>query len=337
MSGIPVLVTGGAGYIGAHACKALAEGGYAPIAYDNLSSGHRGFAQWGELVTGDIRDAQKLTETMRRHRIEAVLHFAAHADVGESVADPQKYYDTNVGGTLSLLGAMREAGCRRMVFSSSCAVYGQPARSPITEDTPPDPINPYGASKWMAERVLADHRAAYGLQFVALRYFNASGADAGGEIGELRTVETHLIPRALMHIQGHCDDFRIFGGDFDTPDGTAIRDYVHVCDLADGHVGALQALDRGVSGAFNLGTGRGHSVQQVLDVIGEETGIRLAAEQGPRRPGDPAVLVADATRATQQLRWSPRRSDLREIVRSSWRWHRKAHPARVGSKASALA
>ena len=231
-----VLVAGGAGYVGAHTCKSLARAGFLPVVLDNLSTGHREFVRWGPLVQADLRDTATVADTIRRHACVAVLHFAAFAYVGESVSDPAKYYDNNVAGTLSLLAGMRTAGCDALVFSSTCAVYGQPAQVPIVEVTPPDPINPYGASKLMVERILSDFRPAYGLRSVALRYFNACGADPDNEIGELRDPETHLIPRAMMALQGHIDDFAVFGTDFDTPDGTAIRDYVHVADLADAHV-----------------------------------------------------------------------------------------------------
>src|ERR1700722_12532660 len=259
-----VLVAGGAGYVGAHTCKSLARAGFLPVVLDNLSTGHREFVRWGPLVQADLHDTSTITDTIRRHDCVAVLHFAAFALVGESVTEPAKYYDNNVVGTLSLLAGMRAAGCDALVFSSTCAVYGQPAQVPIVEDTRPDPINPYGASKLMVERILSDFRPAYGLRSIALRYFNACGADPDNEIGELRDPETHLIPRAMMALQGHVADFAVFGSDFDTPDGTAIRDYVHVADLADAHVAALKQLLAGTpGGVFILGTGRGHSVREV--------------------------------------------------------------------------
>ena len=233
-----ILVTGGAGYIGSHCCRALDAAGYLPVTYDNLSTGHRSFAT-GALVVGDIADKATLARTLAEHDIVAVMHFAASSLVGESVADPQKYYVNNLAGTLSLLAAMREAGCNRLVFSSTGAVYGNADSKALREDYPCEPINPYGASKWMIERVLADYRAAYGFGSFALRYFNAAGADPAGGIGEQRDVETHLIPRAMMALQGHVPDFAVFGDDYDTPDGTAIRDYIHVTDLAAAHVLAL--------------------------------------------------------------------------------------------------
>jgi UDP-glucose 4-epimerase/UDP-arabinose 4-epimerase len=324
-----VLVAGGAGYVGAHTCKALARAGFLPVVLDNLSNGHREFVRWGPLVQADLHDAAAIADTIRQHRCVAVLHFAAFALVGESVTDPAKYYDNNVTGTLSLLAGMRAAGCDALVFSSTCAIYGQPAQVPIVEDTPPDPVNPYGASKLMVERILADFRPAYGLRPIALRYFNACGADPDNEIGELRDPETHLIPRAMMALQGHIPDFAVFGTDFETPDGTAIRDYVHVADLADAHVAALGRLLAGApGGVFNLGTGRGYSVKEVLHAIEREAGEQLPGVTGPRRAGDPAVLIADPARARQELGFDPVRSDLETIVRTAWAWHRRAHPRR---------
>jgi UDP-glucose-4-epimerase GalE len=324
-----VLVAGGAGFVGAHTCKSLARAGYLPIVLDNLSTGHREFVRWGPLVQADLRDTPTVIDTIRQHACVAVLHFAAFAYVGESVSDPAKYYDNNVAGTLSLLAGMRTAGCDALVFSSTCAVYGQPEQLPIVEETPPNPINPYGASKLMVERILSDFRPAYGLRSIALRYFNACGADPENEIGELRDPETHLIPRAMMALQGYIDDFEVFGTDFDTPDGTAIRDYVHVTDLADAHVTALEQLLGGSSGGvFNLGSGRGYSVKEVLHAIECETGERLLGVMGPRRSGDPAVLVADSTRARRELGFDPVHSDISTIVQTAWAWHRRAHPRR---------
>jgi UDP-glucose-4-epimerase GalE len=259
-----------------------------------------------------------------------VLHFAAFALVGESVTDPAKYYDNNVAGTLSLLTGMREAACDALVFSSTCAVYGQPARVPIVEETPRDPVNPYGASKLMVERVLADFRPAYGLRSIALRYFNACGADPENEIGELRDPETHLIPRAMMALQGHAADFAIFGSDYPTPDGTAIRDYIHVTDLAAAHILALKRLLGGdVGGSFNLGTGTGYSVREILSAIHAGVGRPVPVLQKDRRPGDPAILVADPTAAFEALTFRPKFSDLATIVRTSWGWHQKAHPIKA--------
>lgn len=324
-----ILVVGGAGYIGAHTCKALGAAGYTPVTFDNLSTGHRDFVKWGPLVEGEIADTGALRQAMHDHDIRAVLHFAAHADIGESVGEPRKYYENNVSGSLSLLRAMSQAGLDKIVFSSTCAVYGQPSQIPVTERERPTPITPYGASKLMVEQIMSDFRSAYGLNFIALRYFNASGADPEAEIGELRDLETHLIPRAMMALQGHLDDFQVFGTDFPTADGTAIRDYIHVVDLAEAHVLALDALLRGHrGGVFNLGAGSGHSVKEVLNAIARHTGRPLAPPSGPQRKGDAAALFADALLAKAELGWQPTRSDLETIIRSAWRWHQKAHPKR---------
>jgi len=325
-----ILVTGGAGYIGSHCCRALHVAGYQPVTYDNLSTGHRSFVA-GTLVVGDIADKATLGRTFEEHDIIAVMHFAALSLVGESVADPQKYYVNNLAGTLSLLGAMREAGCNRLVFSSTGAVYGNADSKALREDYPCAPINPYGASKWMIERVLADYRTAYGLRSFALRYFNASGADPAGGIGELREVETHLIPRAMMALLGHVPDFAVFGDDYDTPDGTAIRDYIHVTDLAAAHVLALKLLLEGHSGgAFNLGTGNGFSVREILAAIKAETRREVPHLVKPRRSGDPTYLVADASAARDTLSFRTAHSDLATIIRTAWAWHKKAHPLKTG-------
>ena len=321
-----ILVTGGAGYIGSHACRALAAAGFRPIVYDNFSTGHRGFVST-PLVVGDLLDKATLARVFAQHDIAAVMHFAAASLVGESMTDPQKYYLNNVAGTLSLLAAMREAGCRRLVFSSTGAVYGQADSKALPETYPCGPINTYGASKWMIERIIADYRSAYGLGAFCLRYFNASGADACGGIGELRENETHLIPRAMMALQGHLADFAIFGEDYASPDGTAIRDYIHVTDLGTAHVAALKLLMQGhAGGAFNLGTGNGFSVREILAAISAETGRTVPHVIKPRRPGDPAYLVADPTAARKVLNFMPEHSDLATIIRTAWAWHQKAHP-----------
>jgi UDP-glucose-4-epimerase GalE len=324
-----ILVTGGAGYIGSHCCRALAAAGYHPVSYDNFSTGHRGFVT-GSLVVGDLSDKAALGRAFAEHDIVAVMHFAASSLVGESVLDPQKYYINNLAGTLSLLDAMREAGCRRLVFSSTGAVYGNADSKALPESYPCAPINPYGASKWMIERVLADYRRAHGLGSFALRYFNASGADAAGGIGELRDPETHLIPRAMMALQGHVSDFAVFGDDYDTPDGTAIRDYIHVTDLAAAHVLALQLLMQGHSGGiFNLGTGAGFSVREILAAIAAETGREVPHVIKPRRAGDPTYLVADPTASRETLKFKPTHSDLATIIRTAWAWHQTAHPLKT--------
>jgi UDP-glucose-4-epimerase GalE len=270
-------------------------------------------------------------EALRAFAPEAVIHFAASAYVSESVKDPQKYYDNNVAGSLSLLSAMLQARCLNIIFSSSCAVYGDCPDQPIREVAAPMPVNPYGRSKLMVENILADYDCAYGLPSVALRYFNACGADPEGELGELRDPETHLIPRALMAIQGHLADFVLYGNDYDTPDGTPVRDYVHVSDLAEAHVLGLRwLLDGGRRAVFNLGTGRGYTTRQVLDAIAQETGERVPYTVGPRRPGDPPVLVADPSRARTELGFAPVKSDLKTIIQTAWAWHRRAHPLRLG-------
>ncbi|QOG18590.1 MULTISPECIES: UDP-glucose 4-epimerase GalE [Bradyrhizobium] len=323
-----VLVTGGAGYIGSHACRALAAAGYQPVVYDNLTTGHRNFVA-GPLVTGDLLDGAALARAFADHKVTAVMHFAAASLVGESMTDPQKYYINNVQGTLSLLQAMRNAGCHRIVFSSTGAVYGNADSKELPEDFPCAPINPYGASKWMIERMLADYRSAYGFGAFCLRYFNASGADPAGGIGELRDNETHLIPRAMMALQGHVE-FAVFGDDYDTPDGTAIRDYIHVTDLAAAHVAALKLLEQGhAGGSFNLGTGSGFSVREILDAIKKEAGREVPHTVKPRRAGDPTYLVADPSAARKVLDFVPRHSDLATVIRTAWAWHQKAHPLKV--------
>jgi UDP-glucose 4-epimerase len=321
-----ILVTGGAGYIGSHACRALLAAGYRPVVFDNFSTGHRSFVA-GSPVTGDLLDRAALDRAFAEHEIVAVMHFAASSLVGESVADPQKYYVNNVAGTLSLLQAMRAAGCHRLVFSSTGAVYGNADSKALPETYPCEPINPYGASKWMIERMLADSRNAYGFGAFCLRYFNASGADPAGGIGELRDNETHLIPRAMMALQGHVPDFAVFGDDYDTPDGTAIRDYIHVTDLAAAHVAALELLLQGHrGGAFNLGTGTGFSVREILSAIAAETGREVPHVIKPRRPGDPTYLVADPAAARETLKFRAAHSDLATIIRTAWAWHQTAHP-----------
>jgi UDP-glucose-4-epimerase GalE len=325
-----ILVTGGAGYIGSHCCRALDAAGYRPVTYDNFSTGHQSFVT-GALVTGDIADKATLARAFAEHDIVAVMHFAASSLVGESMVDPQKYYVNNLAGTLALLDAMREAGCSRLVFSSTGAVYGNADSKSLPENYPCAPINPYGASKWMIERVLSDYRTAYGLGSFALRYFNASGADPAGGIGEQRDVETHLIPRAMMALQGHVADFAVFGDDYATPDGTAIRDYIHVTDLAAAHVLALKLLMTGHSGGvLNLGTGKGFSVREILAAIAAETGREVPHVVKPRRPGDPTYLVADASAAHETLNFRPAYSDLATIIRTAWAWHQKAHPLKTG-------
>ena len=318
-----VLVTGGAGYIGSHACKALSEQGHVPVVYDNLGTGHEWAVRWGPLEVGDLRDRARLDGVLEAYSPDAVMHFAAHAHVGESVRDPGKYYDNNVAGSLTLLEAMRDHGLGRLVFSSTCATYGIPDRVPITEDTRQDPINPYGASKQMVERMLQDFGAAHGVGSVALRYFNAAGADPDADIGEDHDPETHLIPLALDAAAGRRPDITVFGTDYDTPDGTCIRDYIHVSDLAEAHIRALDVpLQKGEPIAFNLGVGRGHSVREVIETVHRITGRAVPVVDGPRRPGDPAWLVCNAEKAAQVLGWQPCHTDLPIMVETAWTWHR---------------
>lgn len=318
-----VLVTGGAGYIGSHACKALAAAGHEPITYDNLSTGHDWAVRWGPLEMGDILDAERLSRVVQRHRPDAVMHFAALAYVGVSVRDPSSYHRTNVVGTLNLLDAVRAAGVPRVVFSSSCATYGVPERVPITVETLQRPVNPYGWTKLAGERMLSEHCAAYGLGAVALRYFNAAGADPDGRIGEVHDPETHLIPLALDVAAGRRPRLDIFGDDYPTPDGTCVRDYVHVCDLADAHVRALEVCEAGAMRAVNLGVGRGYSVREVVDTVRRVTGRDVPIRLAPRRAGDPPALVAEVSSATAQLDWTARWTDLDAIIESAWCWHQR--------------
>ena len=323
-SPIPLLVTGGAGYVGAHACKALAARGYRPIVFDNLVYGHEAAVKWGPLEVGDIADRARLDAVIAEHQPQAVMHFAAFTYVGESVADPGKYYRNNVAGTLSLLEAMRDHRIGRLVFSSTAATYGMPDAVPIPETAPKAPINPYGQSKWTAEQMIADFAAAHGLRSAALRYFNAAGADPDGEIGECHDPESHLIPLAMQAVTGDGPPLTLFGDDYPTPDGTCIRDYIHVADLADAHVRALERLDRrDGADAFNLGTGSGASVRQVLDAIERVAGKPVPHSIGPRRAGDPAELVSDPAKANRELGWIPAMSDLDTIVATAWGWHRR--------------
>ena len=322
--GKSILVTGGAGYIGAHACKALAKAGYEPVAYDNLIYGHKEAVRWGPFVQGDIGDGPKVAETIRQHKIGAVMHFAAFAYVGESVEKPEKYFQNNVVNTLAMLEAMRATGVKQIVFSSTCATYGLPEQMPIREDTPQRPVNPYGETKLMVERALYWYGVAHGLRAVALRYFNAAGADPDGEIGEDHNPETHLIPLILDAAAGRRANIGVFGTDYPTPDGSAIRDYIHVQDLADAHVRALRYLDDGgESRAFNLGTGHGHSVRETIEVARRVTGRPIPSKDSPRRAGDPPVLVADAALAKEKLGWTPTLGSLEHIIGTAWAWHQK--------------
>jgi UDP-arabinose 4-epimerase len=326
-----VLVTGGAGYIGSHACKALSKAGYRPVAYDNLSFGHEWAVQWGPLERGDILDRSRLDEVLKQYNPLAVMHFAAFAYVGESVVDPGKYYRNNVAGSLTLLEAMRDRNVDTIIFSSTCATYGIPESVPIREDAPQRPVNPYGASKLMVERMIQDFAAAHPLKFALLRYFNASGADPDNQIGEDHDPETHLIPLALDAAAGRRANLTIFGSDYDTPDGTCIRDYIHVTDLAAAHICALEALTKGgrPSGAYNLGNGLGASVNEVIETTQRVTGLPVPIVRGVRRPGDPAALITDSTRARDELGWVPVITDLNEIIATAWAWHQRQWHARA--------
>lgn len=317
-----VLVTGGAGYVGAAAVKALAAAGHQVWVYDNLCTGHRAAVPPDILIEADLFDSQRLRQALREHSIDAVLHFAAFAYVGESVSDPARYYHNNFGGSLSLLEAMRAEGIWRIVFSSTTATYGVPSRSPIAEDTPQHPINPYGFTKLAVERALADYAAAYGLGYAALRYFNAAGAAADGSHGEDHRPETHLIPLVLQVALGQREKIVVFGSDYPTPDGTCVRDYVHIDDLAAAHVLALDHLQPGQGLQLNLGTGRGFSVREVVDACRRITQHPIPEELGPRRAGDPPELVADASRAQGVLGWQPRYREIEAIIETAWRWHR---------------
>jgi UDP-arabinose 4-epimerase len=316
-----VLVTGGADYVGSHACQALAAASYRPVVYDNLSRGHRWSVQWGPLEVADLQDRRALCEALERHQVAAVLHFAAFAYVGESVRAPDLYFHNNVAGTLALLDAMSAVGVRHLVFSSTCATFGLPQHLPIADDHPQEPISPYGGSKLMVERVLRWYGDAR-LKWVVLRYFNAAGADPAGELGEAHDPETHLVPIVIETALGRWPRVEIYGTDYQTPDGTCVRDYVHVCDLADAHIKALDYLLEGrPSVALNLGTGRGYSVREVIAAVEAMSGVRIPIQESARRPGDVPVLVADASRAGASLGWQPHRSSLDQIVASAWRWH----------------
>ena len=313
-----ILVTGGAGYIGSHAARALRRHNHEALIYDNLSAGHESFASGFELIIGDIGDSEKLAQAMKR--VDAVMHFAAHAYVGESVVNPRKYFRNNVEAALVLLNTALDCGVRKFIFSSTCAVYGSPAKIPITEDLPRQPVNPYGVSKLFFENALESYNNAYGLRFASLRYFNAAGADESGDIGEFHDPETHLIPLALAASAGRGPELQIFGSDYPTPDGTCVRDYIHVNDLAEAHVLALQHLrGGGDSFAANLGTGQGYSVKEVLAAVKHATGNSVPWHAAPRRPGDPPILIADPTRANRLLGWQSTRS-LPDIVASAWKW-----------------
>lgn len=319
-----ILVTGGAGYIGSHTCKMLKQAGFVPVTYDNLVYGHRDAVLWGPFIKGDLFDTRLLQETFSIHQPIAVIHFAAYAYVGESVIDPGKYYRNNVSGTINLLETMRRNDCSNIIFSSTCATFGIPDTLPIRENSPQLPVNPYGRSKLMIEQILADYDQAYGLKHIVLRYFNAAGADPSAEIGEQHEPETHLIPLVILAALGKIKSIEVYGTDYQTPDGTAIRDYIHVTDLADAHVKALQLLNTADhSESFNLGTGRGTSVREIIDSVERISGKKVPVSFGPRRPGDPPALVSGSQKATEKLKWKPAFSDIDSIIETAWNFHAK--------------
>ena len=320
-----VLLSGGAGYVGSHSAEMLHRLGHDIWVYDNLSEGHQGAVPAGRLIVGELMDRAKLESVFREHEIEAVMHFAASCYVGVSVTDPAPYYQNNIVGTLSLLDAMRATGVKKIVFSSTCATYGIPDVVPITETEKQAPINPYGFTKLAIEHALADYSHAYDLGYAALRYFNASGASGNSEIGEDHDPETHLIPLVLQVALGQREEIKIFGDDYPTPDGTCIRDYIHVEDLATAHIAALEMLESGTQLKLNLGTGRGVSVKEVIDACRKVTGHPIPATTVPRRAGDPPELVADASLANKTLGWKPKYDNIEAVVASAWKWH-QAHP-----------
>jgi UDP-arabinose 4-epimerase len=322
-----ILVTGGAGYIGSHTCKALAAVGYRPITLDNLSTGHRAAVKWGPLVVADIGDRARVSQTIKEYDVKAVIHFAAHTYVGESILKPRKYFNNNVSKTIALLDTLFDAGVTKLVFSSSCATYGAPQKLPITEDHPQQPISPYGASKLFVEKILHWYECAYGMRHIILRYFNAAGADPDGEIGEEHIPETHLVPLVIASALGVTPSVEIFGTDYRTADGTAVRDYVHVSDLATAHIKALDHLfGGGASAKVNLGTGRGYSIRDVISAVEAVSDRVVPVVEGHRRLGDPPALIADPQLGQSLLKWRPLKSDLRTIIETAWAWHQTCFP-----------
>jgi UDP-glucose-4-epimerase GalE len=322
INGKKVLVTGGAGYIGSHACKALSKAGYLPIAFDNLIYGHRDSVKWGPFEEGDITDSKRLDCLIEKYQPEAVLHFAGFAYVGESMLMPEKYFRNNVVGSLTLLESMIKHRIRKIVFSSTCSTYGDPLSLPISEEHIQNPVNPYGQTKLIIEKMLNDFDVAHGIKSISLRYFNAAGADPDGEIGEDHTPETHLVPLVLDAALGIRPQITIHGSDYATPDGTCIRDYIHVTDLAWAHVLALKKLEAcSESAAYNLGNGIGYSVKEVIDVVGQITGKKIPSQIGPRRPGDPDRLISEPRKAMNELGWKPQHGDIKVIIDHAWKWH----------------
>jgi len=321
-----ILIVGGAGYIGSHLNKEITKKGYGTVIFDNLSYGHEEFAKWGTIERGDLRNIWDIKRVFKKYPIEAVMHFAAFTYVGESVEDPQKYYLNNVKNTLNLLQVMLEENVKYFVFSSTCATYGNPVEIPITENHPQNPINPYGRSKLIVEQILKDYSDAYGLKYASLRYFNAAGADPDCEIGEMHDPETHLIPLVLDAASSKREDIKIFGTDYDTPDGTCIRDYIHVTDLADAHILALEYLQKGgKSDFFNLGNGNGFSVKEVVETTRKITGKPIKEVEVERRHGDPPVLIGSSKKAIETLKWKPKYYDLSKIIETAWKWHKKVN------------
>lgn len=319
-----ILVTGGAGYIGSHCCKALQKRGYHPVTVDNLIYGHSENVKWGPCYQGDVGNRRILNQIFKDKKIDAVMHFAAFAYVGESVTDPQKYYTNNLKNTINLLKSVLENHVRYFIFSSTCATYGMPQKLPLDENHRRQPISPYGKSKYMIEEILADYHKAYDFEFISLRYFNAAGADPEGEIGEDHTPETHLIPLILDVAKGRSEAIRVFGTDYETADGSCIRDYIHVSDLADAHILALEKLmDGSASDFINLGTGSGFSVLQSIATASRVTGTKIPYIAADRRPGDPAVLIASNAKARRLLGWKPKYTQLDEIIQTAWNWHKK--------------
>src|SRR5262245_10810565 len=317
-----ILVTGGAGYIGSHTVRLLLNHGHDVRIYDSLETGHRAAVPAERLIVADLKDVDRLDHVLITHRIEAVVHFAAFCYVGESVTDPGKYYQNNLINSLNLLERMRRADVKRMVFSSTCATYGLPERQPLTEDMPQKPVNPYGNTKLAFERALSDYASAYQMGYAALRYFNAAGASPDGSLGEDHDPETHLIPRVIWAAMGKIPHIDVFGTDYPTPDGTCIRDYVHIEDLAEAHRLVLNKLEPGGGLAYNVATGRGSSVREVIRAVEAVTGKQVPLKEGPRRPGDPAELTADGSKIRRELGWEPKYPDLRSIVETAWNWHR---------------
>ena len=319
-----ILVTGGAGYIGSHINKLLAREGHETVVFDNLIYGHREAVKWGTLIEGDLKNIHEIEAVFEKYPIEAVFHFAAYAYVGESVAEPEKYYYNNIGCTLNLLKVMRRYGCDKIIFSSSCATYGEPEQMPITEDMSQNPINPYGFTKYAVERIFKDYERAYGLRYMVLRYFNAAGADPEGEIGEAHDPETHIIPLILDAASGKRPNVKVFGTDYPTRDGSCIRDYIHVSDLATAHLLALRHLETGKPSQFlNLGNTKGTSVLELIEAAKRVTGKDIPVELTERRPGDPAILVGSSEKAKRVLGWEPIYGDIDTIVCHAWAWHEK--------------